>query len=548
MIETKIYAPTPEHIAYAGKLLAEGDVVGIPTETVYGLAADAWNNEAVRRIFAVKGRPQDNPLIVHISAIEQMEPLVKEIPPLARTLAEKFWPGPLTIILEKNAHFNSVATAGMDTVGIRMPSHPVARAIIDAAGVPLAAPSANLSGIPSPTCAEHVYDDLNGRIACIIDGGECEVGVESTVVRVDKDTITLFRPGGVTVEQLQSVCDHVIIDKGVLEHLDDGAKVQSPGMKYRHYSPNVPVIILDGSYAQFAAYVHDMSRLHKVGAMVFAGEGGELSVPVMEYGVPENGTHKASGVFSALRKLDALGQEVFYARMPAKNGVGFAVYNRLLRAAGFHVVSLNAPRKIPVIGLTGQTGAGKSMVSGIWQQYGCYAIDCDRLARVAVEKGSDTLAALVKAFGKEILLADGSLNRKALGAIAFSNAEKLKTLNAITHPAILQLIKQEIAFAAGCGYAAAIVDAPTLFESKADALCDAICSVTADDTLRLTRIIQRDGLTEDAAKQRMAAQKDKAFYAERSDAVIENNADEAALRQQAISVLQQFDLPMEERA
>ncbi len=539
---TTIYQPIPENIALVGKRLAEGDVVGIPTETVYGLAADAWNDEAVRRIFSVKGRPQDNPLIVHISAFDQMKPLVKEITPLARKLANAFWPGPLTIVQPKNDAFCSSVTAGLDTVAIRMPSHPVARAIIEAAGTPLAAPSANISGIPSPTTADHVYDDLNARIACIMDGGECEVGVESTVVSVDGDSLTLLRPGGITLEQLKSVCEDVSVAKGVLEHLSDNEKVLSPGMKYRHYAPKVPVIILDGSFEQFVAYVHEQAKLHDVGAMVFSGEGEKLRVPVLEYGASNSGKSEATGLFSALRRVDSLNKEVIYARMPAKDGVGFAVYNRLLRAAAFHVVDLNAPKKIRVIGLTGQTGAGKSTVCEKLQDYGYYHINCDKLARTVVEKGSDTLAALVDAFGEDILLDDGGLNRRALGTLVFTDPLALQALNAITHPAIVKLIESEIIYASGFGCFGAIVDAPTLFESGADRLCDTVLSVVAENSLRTNRIMERDGLTQAEAEHRVSAQHDEQFYKDHSGAVIYNNGSKEDLIQAAWQILKQQQL------
>ena len=258
---------------------------------------------------------------------------------------------------------------------------------------------------------------------------------------------------------------------------------------------------------------------------------------MIEYGHSENGKSEATGLFSALRKVDALEKEVVYARMPAKDGIGFAVYNRLLRAASFLVMDLNAPGTVPVIGLTGQTGAGKSIISEGLKDYGFYPIDCDRLARAAVEKGSDTLDALVGTFGAEILSDDGSLNRKKLGSIVFSDADRLKKLNAITHPAILKLLEDQIAYAAGLGYAGVLVDAPTLFESGADKLCDTVIAVVAKESERLVRIMQRDGLTEEAALQRIKAQHPIAFYTERSDAVIENDKEPCDALKQALDFL-----------
>ena len=221
-------------VARAAQLLREGKLVAIPTETVYGLAADALNGPAVARIFEAKGRPQDNPLIVHIAREADWTPLVKEIPEAAHRLAERFWPGPLTIILEKSGLIPDEVSAGLSTVAVRCPSHPAAQAVIRAAGRPLAAPSANLSGKPSPTTAERVLEDMDGKIEAVLDGGPCAVGVESTVLSLAGAVPRLLRPGGVTAEQLREVLGTVELDAAVTDKLAPGAAAASPGMKYKH--------------------------------------------------------------------------------------------------------------------------------------------------------------------------------------------------------------------------------------------------------------------------------------------------------------------------
>ncbi|MGI5855091.1 MAG: L-threonylcarbamoyladenylate synthase [Candidatus Merdivicinus sp.] len=336
--QTKLRKADGEGITMAVSLLQAGELVGIPTETVYGLAADALNPSAAAKIYAAKGRPSDNPLIVHIAGLEMLEPLTRARPRLAYTLAEAFWPGPLTMIFPKADRVPDATTGGMDTVAVRMPSHPVAERVIRESGLALAAPSANLSGLPSPTRAEHVFQDMNGRIPLILDGGECAVGVESTVIAVGEDFVRLLRPGGITVEMLSRYC-RVEVDGGVLHRLADGEKALSPGMKYKHYAPKANVIILDGGAEDFVEYV----RAHQgpgVWAMAFEGEEGALEVPSLPFGRRGDGLSQARVLFDRLRECDEKGARTVYVPMPEKDGVGLAVYNRLLRAAGFTVVAL----------------------------------------------------------------------------------------------------------------------------------------------------------------------------------------------------------------
>ena len=330
-------------IQTAGKILADGGLVAVPTETVYGLAANALDGEAVAKIFAAKGRPMDNPLIVHIADFGDMErfSLVREIPETAYRLAATFWPGPLTMIMKKGSAIPDAVSAGLDTVAIRFPSHPLAQAVIRAAGVPLAAPSANLSGSPSPTTARHVLHDMDGKIDAVLDGGECQVGLESTVITLVTDIPRVLRPGGVTVEMLTEALGEVEVDDAVVHRLADGVKAASPGMKYKHYAPKANVILLQCSDADFLDYVNchagrgvavlccdeDVPLLHNVKAISLGCRG--------DYGT------QAHRLFDSLRRIDGYGDVLtVFSRLPSTDGVGLAVYNRLIRAAGFEVIDL----------------------------------------------------------------------------------------------------------------------------------------------------------------------------------------------------------------
>lgn len=341
-METLLLQNTDQDIARAGEILRGGGLVAIPTETVYGLAANAMDGSAVAKIFQAKGRPQDNPLIVHISELSQWNALVKEIPPRAMALAKAYWPGPLTIILPKSDIIPDEVSAGLDTVAVRFPSMRTTRKIIDAAGVPLAAPSANLSGSPSPTCARHTMDDMRGRIEAVLDGGECNFGVESTVVTLATEVPRLLRPGAVTPEELREVLGSLAIDEAVMGQLKEGVQAASPGMKYKHYSPKAEVTILKGglsSFCQFAAAQGGDSHTY---ALCFDGEESVIPLPCVTYGREDDPLTQSHRLFTALRELDEKGARQVFARCPSTDGVGMAVYNRLLRAAGFSVVACDA--------------------------------------------------------------------------------------------------------------------------------------------------------------------------------------------------------------
>lgn len=337
-METLLLGCSDEDIALAADMIKNGQVVGIPTETVYGLGADASNEAAVRNVFAAKGRPADNPLIVHLADFSQAVDFTSSIPQLAFKLAERFCPGPLTMVLPKNERIPMVTSGGLDTVGIRVPSHPAMHRIIELSGCAIAAPSANTSGLPSPTSAEHVMRDMNGKIAAVVDGGQSEFGVESTVIAFDSDnSVRILRPGAVTREMLLEICGEVVIDPAILHEVAEGTKVASPGMKYKHYSPKADIIMVESSLADFITLVGDKYN-DNVWTLIFDGDENNFPYRYMTYGA--DSSRQAHWLFQRLRELDDLGAEKVYVRAPSTEGVGLAVYNRLIRAAGFEVIRI----------------------------------------------------------------------------------------------------------------------------------------------------------------------------------------------------------------
>lgn len=341
-METKIFkisSPDDSQVKAVGEILRSGALAAIPTETVYGLAGNALDGECAKKIFEAKGRPSDNPLIVHISKVQDWNELVTEIPEKAKALADAFWPGPLTIILKKSSRVPDEVSGKLDTVAVRMPSDKIARAIIDAAGVPLAAPSANLSGKPSPTTAEHVIEDMTGRIAAIVDSGKCDVGVESTVISLAVDPPRLLRPGGITPEMLTSVIGEIEIDSAVYDKLKEGQTAASPGMKYKHYSPEAEVIIVKGSLEGFCRFVEE-NKKDGIAVMCFDGEEESFSLPTVTYGKRDEPISQARHIFDALRQIDKINAEKVFVRYSDCDGVGLAVFNRLIRAAGFNIIEV----------------------------------------------------------------------------------------------------------------------------------------------------------------------------------------------------------------
>jgi len=313
--------------------------VAIPTETVYGLGADGLNPSAVAKIFEAKGRPQDNPLILHVAQISDMEKFCHTIPQEAYTLAEKFWPGPLTMVLPAREIVPKCTTAGLPTVAVRCPDNAVTREIIRLAGVPVAAPSANISGKPSTTTAQHVLHDHDGKIAAVVDGGACRVGVESTIVDLTEGRPRLLRPGGITPEQLMQALGDLVVDEAVTAQLDPGAVAKAPGMKYKHYAPQAQVLIVAGNREQAAAYIY--AHFQKGDRVLCFQE----ELPLYEnyaplaYGSEADAQSLSAGLFAALRELDDPDVGTIFARCPTGGGVAYAVQNRLKKAAGFQIVN-----------------------------------------------------------------------------------------------------------------------------------------------------------------------------------------------------------------
>ena len=343
-MNTQLLPATDESLALAARLLAEGQLVAFPTETVYGLGAHALDAEAVRGIFAAKGRPADNPLIVHIHDRSQLNGIC-EVNDTAIRLMDAFWPGPLTIILPRKAAVPDVVTANLDTVAVRMPSHPVAMALLAACNLPIAAPSANRSGKPSPTAARHVFDDMDGRIRLIIDGGESDVGLESTVISLAGEKPCILRPGGVTKAMLEAVIGEVDLAGSILRPLEKGEKALSPGMMYRHYSPDGQVTLIEGEESQVVEalrrlHTHAEGEGHRACVMCFTEHVEALKdCHPHDIGHKDDPSEVAHRLFATLRELDDEKMDVIFSEVVPPEGVGLAVMNRLGRAAAFRTVN-----------------------------------------------------------------------------------------------------------------------------------------------------------------------------------------------------------------
>ena len=337
-METKLLTVSDDDIAIAGEIIKNGGLVAFPTETVYGLGASAFNPDAARKIYTAKGRPSDNPLIVHICDKAQLSEIAEDITPEAKRVIDAFMPGPITIILKKNPIVPDAVTAGLRTVAVRYPSNETACRLIRAAGVPIAAPSANLSGKPSPTDVSHVIEDMTGRIDAIIDGGRCDVGVESTIVDFTDETPVILRPGGVTYDDLKKVVPNVRVDKNILRSIGADEVPKSPGMKYKHYAPNAEVTVIEGKKENVQRKIREL----------LSGNDGKIAGVLAMYGADydnavilpagESNKEYAKNLFSALREFDRLGVEKVYAEFCEKDGYGLAVKNRLYKAAAQRVI------------------------------------------------------------------------------------------------------------------------------------------------------------------------------------------------------------------
>ena len=504
----------------AAAILKEGGLVGIPTETVYGLGANGLNPDAVADIFKAKGRPQDNPLILHIPSADWLVRYCRDIPEAAYELADRFWPGPLTMILKRQDNVPDVVTAGLDTVGMRCPDHAVCRAIIAAADVPVAAPSGNTSGRPSPTAAEHMLDDMDGKIDAIMDGGSCTVGVESTIVDLTCTPPRLLRPGGITLEQLESVLGEVAVDDAVRRKMGEGEKPRAPGMKYRHYAPKAPVTVVKGDPEETARYI---------AAHAAAGEGvicfDEFfhlfsQQVVTKLGKVDDPADQARHVFDDLRFYDDTDVTAIWSQCPPETGVGLAVANRLNKAAGFHIIDLDAMK---VIGITGPTGAGKTTALNALNDLGGRIVDCDAVYHDLLIHSEPMRAELRQRYGDDVFGGDGMLNRKALGAIVFEDKQALDDLNKITHKYVGLAVDEIIAAARQDGIPAVAIDAIALIESGISDRCSCTVAVTAPDEVRVQRIMKREGITEEYARLRISAQKKEEWFREHCNYVLIND-------------------------
>ena len=506
-------------IARAAEILRGGGLVAFPTETVYGLGANGLDAAAVKKIFEAKGRPQDNPLILHVPSAQWLCRCCEDVPTIAYELARRFWPGPLTMILRRNPIVPDATTAGLDTVAMRCPDHPVALALLREAGVPVAAPSANRSGRPSCTCAQDVREDMDGRVDGIVDGGPCAVGVESTILDLTCDPPRLLRPGGLPLEELEAVLGRVEIDRAVTAPLKAGEQPKAPGMKYRHYAPKAPVTVVAGGPE---ASAEEIARRLRPGDGVicfdefaprFAGHTVETLGPKGDKSV------QAQRLFDALRAFDSVEVGQIYAQCPDHRGLGLAIGNRLKKAAGFHIVDAGCPRV--VLGLTGGTGAGKTSALKAIEALGGRTIDCDALYHTMLRTDESLSQALVREFGQETFLPDGSLNRPYLGKRVFSRQERLARLNEIVYAAIVPEVERQVE-SGDCPLWA--IDAINLLESGIARLCDRTVAVTSPMELRLRRIMARDGIDEGYARLRISAQRTDDYYREHCDLELCNDA------------------------
>ncbi|MCL1865777.1 MAG: L-threonylcarbamoyladenylate synthase [Oscillospiraceae bacterium] len=515
-MKTVIETTESRGVEKAVALLNAGEVVALPTETVYGLAGNALNPDAVAKIFTAKNRPQDNPLIVHVSDLSMAKSLELDVPPLAEKLSEKYWSGktsdkaPLTMIFRKVGDLiPSVVSCGLDSVAVRVPNSPVMIEIIEKCDFPLAAPSANLSGSPSPTRAVHVFDDLNGKIPLIIDGGDCEVGIESTVIAFegsrDKPTIQILRPGAVTPEMLSEFAEVVVdvevtADCGVQQPGEAGirAQVLCPGTKYKHYSPKAEVIaVISESDLNCEEYEHVINN-------------------------PETRT-----LYAKLREFDELGVSRVYIRLPEQRGVGLALYNRIIRAANYNVLDLTQSCDISVgfthpscvYGLTGMSGAGKSVAAKVFAERGFTVIDCDVTARAVIER-SPCIDEVKTAFPH--IFSGGVFDRKKAAEFLFSDKAELARYQSVVFPYVTYEILRLIGEYKSQNKRI-LLDAPTLFQSGADDLCSQIIAVVADESVCVNRITRRDGISEESALKRLRNQPSLDYFKQNCDIVIENN-------------------------
>ena len=334
-----------ENIDLAASYIQQGELVVFPTETVYGLGANALDDRAVKRIFDAKNRPADNPLIVHVSSVEMVENVAKNISDMEKKIMNKFWPGPISIILPKKDEVPTSVTAGLDTVSVRMPNNNIAYELIKKAGVPIAAPSANVSGKPSGTCIEDIYDELNNNVAYFLDGGECEIGIESTVVKVEgEDTIRILRPGKITLEDLKEITDNVIIDKNCMQKPEEKEKVLSPGMKHRHYAPKAKCILINfddvKKLNKKIKEIYSENNEKKIAIMVMEDVFKNIDKDIQVYNLGKDFDEVSQNIFKYLREIDRKNIDVCYIQSLTLKGMGLSLMNRIIRACEYNVIEL----------------------------------------------------------------------------------------------------------------------------------------------------------------------------------------------------------------
>ncbi len=512
----------------AAEIIRNGGLVALPTETVYGLGANGLDENAVAKIFIAKGRPQDNPLILHISDSAEMEKICHSIPESAYLLAEKFWPGPLTMVLPARDCVPLSTRAGLPSVAVRCPDCDITRQIIRLSGVPIAAPSANISGKPSTTTAEHVRHDHDGRIDCIVDGGPCRVGVESTIIDLTEDRPRLLRPGGITPEQLLEVLGDLVVDKAVTASVSNDTVVKAPGMKYRHYAPQCPIVIVAGSRKKACAYIH---RHFVPGDRVLCFKE-ELPMyrhcDPLAYGEEADAATLSAGLFDALRQLDDPTITKVYARCPEGGGVAYAVQNRLKKAAAFQVIDADAQT---VIGITGGSGSGKTTLLRAVEAAGGMVLDCDAIYHELLQTDAALRNAIESRFPG--VVTDGRLDRKKLGSIVFADENALSDLNRITHSAV----KAEVLRRLESQPKLAAIDAIGLHDGGLDTICDITVAVISPEKDRIARLMAREGISEEYAKNRIAAQHSDAWFRKKCDHVLENTGSLADFQAKCVAFL-----------